>query len=146
FELIPTPRFGTCQTRFHLATSDDLQRVRVQQIGELAFLLSRVGRDQEMVVQADFRVERLVRRDPVDGALDLARGARSSAPGLRIIGTMYLDHLTAALVLHDAHTSNDVGIAKTHLPTWSQPKKLFRRIFPKIFPLDVEYAGERDLP
>src|SRR5439155_6289415 len=122
-ELIPTPWFGTRQTRFHLATSDDLQRVRVQQLGELALLLNRVGRDQEMVVQADFSVERLLRRDPVDGALDLARSARSSAPGLRIIGTVHLDHLAVALVLHDAHTSNDAGNAQTHLPTWSQPEK-----------------------
>ena len=81
----------------------------------------------------------------MDGAFHLSGNLPRPAFRVRIIRTPDFDDLSL-LILDHVHASNDVGIAQPHLLAGREPKVFFRRIFTKIFPLDVKDAGKRNRP
>src|SRR5512145_739840 len=85
------------------------------------------------------------RRDPVNGALDLAAIRSPSTPRGGIVGTAEFDHLTSSLVLYHTIAGNVVRIPQAHLTARGEAEELPRRVLAKIVALNVEHARERYL-
>src|SRR5262249_19951571 len=98
-----------------------------------------------MVVQAHLSRDGMCRRDPVNGALDLAPVWSPSAPGGRVIRTAQFHHLAGTLVLHYSRAGEIVGVAQAHLAARGQTEKLPGRVLTKIIAYDIQHARERHL-
>src|SRR5690606_3475220 len=86
----------------------------------LAFaLVVRVGDREQAVVEPDLRLDRVVRADPVDRALDLAVGAFHARTRLRIEPAAQLDHVALGILDHLVH-AGDAGAAQAHFAAGHQ--------------------------
>src|SRR5262249_43548760 len=87
----------------------------------------------------------MCRRDPVNGAFDLASVWSPPAPCGRVIRTAQFHHLASAFVLHDPRAGDIVGVAQPYLAARGQTEELPGWVFTKIIAFNVEHARERHL-
>ena len=93
-----------------------------------------------MIVQAHLSRYGMRRRDPVDGALDLAAIRCPPTSGGGIVSAAEFDDLPGSLVLHHSGAGNVVRIPQTHLTARNETEELPRWVLTKILALNVEHA------
>ena len=76
--------------------------------------------------------------------LDLAAVRGIAAASFGVIRTVQFDNI-ARLVLNNIVAGNKVGISQPHFASRCQPEKFLRRLFHKIFLLDIQHLAERHL-
>src|SRR5512138_3221121 len=94
-ELVPRAVWVPSHARLDLGPADDHQGFGVEHAEEILPLLHciRIRHAKEFVVQPEVAIERVWRRDPVDGALDLTTVRRIATARRRIVGTPQLDDI-----------------------------------------------------
>jgi hypothetical protein len=73
--------------RLQLATNQSRQRIRIEVIQAIASCRARLLGREQGIVEAHLRIDGMGRRDPMDGAANLATIRRITPPRLRILGT-----------------------------------------------------------
>ncbi len=99
FELIAAAGSRIRQTRLQFASGQDLHRLRIQIIGELVafFDVIRVFFGEQRFVNPNLGVNRVLRRNPMDGRFHFAAVRRRVAAAcFRIVGAVNFHHFPCA--------------------------------------------------
>lgn len=100
---------------------------------------------EQLIEHAHIRAETIVRRDPVDRALDLAAVGRRAVAAFEVGGAD--DLFNAAVgVPDDVLISDDIRAHQPHLAVGLQAEVLGRRIHRKVLRVDVQIPRESDRP
>ena len=145
-ELEAVPGLGAGERGLELGVGEDLERVGIEIVEEVAALgeVVGIGLGEELVVEADFGGDGVGGRDPVHGGLDLAAVGRVAAAAGRIVGAVHLDDV-AGRVFHHALRGDEVGVAQADFLAGREAVVLGRRNFAEVVLLDVELAREGHL-
>ena len=80
-------------------------------------------------------------RDPMKRSLHLATIGRVATTRRWIIGAAQLQDLSRCVFDHFL-TGDEIGVAEPDLAPWREPEEFLRRIFEKVFTLDIEFTRE----
>ena len=143
-ELISSPGGGACRARLDLANLK-LQGfgVQVRKVILAVLHIVRVLFVEEMIVEANFRLQGVLGRNPMECRLYFPSIGGVAASGFGIVGAMEFDDF-AVLVMDNALALDKVGIAKSNFTAWRQAIEFRWRLLPKILSLYVKLAREGD--
>ena len=82
-------------------------------------------------------------RDPVQGGFDLAAIGGVAAPSGWVVRAAQLDDL-ATVVFDHFGTGDEIGVAQADFAARGEAKELARRVFHKVFALNVEVPRKGD--
>src|SRR6202008_3907124 len=99
---------------------------------------------EQPVVEAHRGIARVLRRDPMNRALDLAPRLPGPTARLGIVATAKLNDIPRR-ILDDALALHDVCVAQPYLATGLQAVELAGRVFHEVVALDEDPARERPL-